>query len=571
MTPQLTTRGKWVLASTLLFVAAGASIGAPALAALGGVLMVVLLAWHAAFYPVAIMLRRKKIELSWWVAAGEQASGTVVADRPFTLHLAYRNHGSRMLRVLATRILASSAVEVETPHLAAVGPGMQVETTTQVTAHAAGVWQLHGAGLVFGEPLGLFEIEAYFPNPVALRVYPRGYSAGRLPVRSVGAAPHEFIGIKQTRRRGLAGELRELRDHQHGDSLRYVAWKASARRRRLMVRDLDTEIISTQLIVLDVGGNMRQGPHGAQALDWALATATALVQAAATRGDRIGLVAFDTRSVFTAEIAAGRLHYLHLADQLLMANGIVDDDLTDLTSGELVAQVAHYFAHQEALDVRVATPPVLTDPQWNSIVAGPDGNLYDVAACGKLATRLVDAALTRDKRGQLRRWLDACRDSDTQLRPLRQLCRLRGIELPFRTQSEHGRRSVGFANALEPFTTRIDDVFVLSNLAGLEENEEAVLRALGKLRQRGTTVSVLTPQLPAPQSQALWRAWQSHASVFAAPAARPQRAAVPRPPLDTAQSQRMHNLLHAEWQQRTQPLRRRLAMQGVHVRAVSPT
>ena len=35
---------------------------------------VVLLALYLSFYPTAILLRRKKIELSWWVPPGDQPS-----------------------------------------------------------------------------------------------------------------------------------------------------------------------------------------------------------------------------------------------------------------------------------------------------------------------------------------------------------------------------------------------------------------------------------------------------------------------------------------------------------------
>ena len=38
-----------------------------------------------------------------------------------------------------------------------------------------------------------------------------------------------------------ADEIRELRDHAPGDPLKRVAWKASARRGRLLVREMERE------------------------------------------------------------------------------------------------------------------------------------------------------------------------------------------------------------------------------------------------------------------------------------------------------------------------------------------
>ena len=86
----------------------------------------------------------------------------------------------------------------------------------------------------------------------------------------------------------------------------------------------------------------------------------------------------------------GHHHYLQLIDRLLDTRSIVDEDLTDVTAGELVALVARYLAHQEAIDVRIKVAPPLDDARWSAIQAGPDGQLYDVAATGRLCRRLID-------------------------------------------------------------------------------------------------------------------------------------------------------------------------------------
>ena len=86
----------------------------------------------------------------------------------------------------------------------------------------------------------------------------------------------------------------------------------------------------------------------------------------------------------------GHHHYLQIVDRLLDARSIVDADLTDVTAGELVALVARYLAHQEAIDVRIKVAPPLDDQRWMQIQAGPDGQLYDVAAAGKLCRRMIE-------------------------------------------------------------------------------------------------------------------------------------------------------------------------------------
>lgn len=495
MIPRLAARGKLVLGTALLFLVVGALHGTPPLVGLAGAILTLLVALYLGFYPTAILLRRKKIELSWWVPPGDQPGGALAADRPFQLHLAFRNHGSRKLRVLSTNILAASTLQIDERPSATVKRGQQVEVTTTIKPLAAGYQVLHGAALTFGDALGLFDIEAFFPNPIAVKVFPRVIAVRGQPVRAVGGALHEQVGQHHVRRRGLSGELRELREHNHGDPFKFIAWKATARRGRLMVRDLENEIVTNHMALIDVGAGMRTGIVGRTPLDWASDSVAALAKAAIANGDRIGVVGFDTRTVVELAADTGYHHYLQLVDKLLDVRSIVDEDLTDVTAGELVALVARYLAHQEAVDVRVKLAPPLDDPRWSSIQAGPDGQLYDVAATGRLCRRLIDMMLGNEKARDKRARVQPIVEPDGQLAPLRQLCRLRGIELPYRPSWEHGKRAVGLAAAVERAVAggRPDVVVVISDLAGLAEDDTRAIRAIARLRKAAGTVVVLAP------------------------------------------------------------------------------
>jgi uncharacterized protein (DUF58 family) len=493
--PRLAARGKLILGTAVMFLVVGALHGAPPMIGLAGVILTVLLALYLGFYPTAILLRRKKIELSWWVPPGDQPGGALAADRPFQLHLAFRNHGSRKLRVLSTEILAATSLQIDERPSATVKRGQQVEVTATIKPLASGYEVLHGAALRFGDALGLFDIEAFFPNPIAVKVFPRTIGMRGQLIRAVGGALHEQVGQHHVRRRGLSGELRELREHSHGDPFKFIAWKATARRGKLMVRDLENEIVTTHLAIVDIGAGMRSGPTGRTPLDWASDCVAALARAAINNGDRIGLVGFDTRTVVELAPDTGYLHYLQLVDKLLDVRSIVDEDLTDVTAGELVALVARYLAHQEAIDVRVKIAPPLDDPRWTTIQAGPDGQLYDVAATGRLCRRLIDLMLGNDKAKDKRPRSQTVVEPDGQLTALRQLCRLRGIELPYRPAWDHGKRAAGLAAAVERAVAagRPDAVIVISDLSGLAEDEGRAIRAIARLRKAAGTVVVLAP------------------------------------------------------------------------------
>ncbi|MEP6866287.1 MAG: DUF58 domain-containing protein [Deltaproteobacteria bacterium] len=493
MIPRLASRGKLVLGTALLFLIVGALRGTPPLVALAGAVLTLLLALYLAFYPTAILLRRKKIELSWWVPPGDQPGGALGVDRPFQLHLAFRNHGSRLLRILSTNILSATGLEIDERPSATVKRGQQVEITTTVKPVTAGYHVLHGAALTFGDVLGLFDIEAFFPNPIAVKVFPRTMALRAQPVRSLGGALHEQVGLHSVKRRGLSGELREIREHSHGDPFKFIAWKATARRQQLMVRELENEIVTTHTLLVDVGSGMRQGPLGRAPLDWACDAAAAIGRTAIGNSDRIGLVAFDTRPLVELQPDTGHHHYLQIVDRLLDTRSVVDADLTDVTSGELVALVARYLAHQEAIDVRIRVAPPLDDARWMQIQAGPDGQLYDVAATGRLCKRLVDVMLGKDDKHTLK--APTVVDDDLQLRPLRVFCRLRGIELPYRATWEHGRRAAGFAAAVERAVAngKPDVAVIISDLAGFAEDDTRTKRALARLRRSAGSVIAIVP------------------------------------------------------------------------------
>src|SRR5207244_7894609 len=141
------------------------------------------------------------------------------------------------------------------------------------------------------------------------------------------------------------------------------------------------------------------------------------------------------------------------------------------------------------IDVRVKVAPPLDDARWSAIQAGPDGQLYDVAATGRLCKRLIELMQGRDGNDKRAKLAPVVED-DVQLRPLRQLCRLRGIELPYRATWEHGKRAAGFAGAVERAvgTGRPDVVVLISDLAGLAEDEARTNKAIARLKRAAGSV-----------------------------------------------------------------------------------
>jgi hypothetical protein len=90
-------------------------------------------------------------------------------------------------------------------------------------------------------------------------------------------------------------------------------------------------------------------------------------------------------------------------------------------------------------------------------------------------------------------------DSDPQMARLRLFSRLRGIELPYRTSLELGRRAAGLASAVGRVSqgSRADVIVLISDLRGLLERPDVTLKSLARARRGGQRVLAIAPFGPA--------------------------------------------------------------------------
>jgi uncharacterized protein (DUF58 family) len=143
-------------------------------------------------------------------------------------------------------------------------------------------------------PWGLGWQQWQTETPQTVAVYPDLLTLKALTIRLTQA---QSGALKQARKIGIGTEFRELRDYQAGDDLRYLDWKASARRGMPLMRVLEPEREQTVIILLDRGRLMTAWVKGLQRFDWGLNTTLALAVTALQRGDRVGIGVFDREVV----------------------------------------------------------------------------------------------------------------------------------------------------------------------------------------------------------------------------------------------------------------------------------
>jgi uncharacterized protein (DUF58 family) len=529
--PALTARGRLVLATAVLLLLAGTALGVWALVGFGLVVLSLLLCMYLAFYPAALALWRRHVEFSWRVGAGSGPLKTrtaapvrLVAGGVIPVELTVRNRAPVALGEARFELMTSSVVEpphppglpARTPLGLRIGPRTEASLVVETRVPVAGYWCLHGALVHLRDPLGLARLRAYFPAPLPLRTWPRAGWRAMLPAPAV---PHARLGPVARRLLGQGGDLRELRDHVPGDPFKRIAWKATARTGRLMVRELDQEALRGHYLLVDVGASMRESREVRSKLDHAVELCATYARAALASGDRVGLIAFDHRIHRHLRSDDRAAAWMRLAECLMDVACPVDPELTELTDGELVASVARYLRHQEGVEARIGGAPKVDDARWARIVAGPDGALYDMEVIGRTVGKLLlsrPGAEAGPGAQEIRR-LVATLGSDREMAELRLFCRLRGIELPPRRTSGGPAWKRAFAAALEQVAEMRapQRVLIWSDLRGLEGDLTMLGRAALLARRRGHQLICLLPETVAyarlPPGEAAARA----ATIFA--------------------------------------------------------
>ncbi len=394
-------------------------------ALLGGVLMVGIAACLAMTMPLGRRVRRHRLEFAWWLGHAEPGSGggAVVPGKPFEVRCFLRHRGTMRLELRRLSPLAPGGAERvdDDGDVLELAPNARTEFSFSLVAPAVGRVVLHGLAVTLPGPLGLFEVPLYFPNPLIIKVLPKAALRTRSAPRSITGLPVERSGASLLSPAASGTELRELREHRSGDSFKSIAWKASARAGRLIVREVEQEVQETRYLILDVSGTMRGGRPGRRKLDFAVEAAAAEARRALDSGDRIGLVTVDGRVLAHVRPKDGRAHLLRIFEALLSAIEAVDEDLTEVDDDEVAEIVGRYVRQQDGVDFH-----------------RDGGRGWNVS----MLVRHVRKALEDvEDRGPIRA-------SSGAGELLRRFCRVRGIPLPYRPDPRDGAKGPSLAAAL---------------------------------------------------------------------------------------------------------------------------
>jgi len=105
----------------------------------------------------------------------------------------------------------------------------------------------------------------------------------------------ELDGQTTLQVRGAGTEFDSLRDYVRGDDVRSIDWRATARKRDLVVRTWRPERDRQVIIVIDTGRSAAARVADETRLDTAIEAALLCAALASRAGDRVSMVAYDQR------------------------------------------------------------------------------------------------------------------------------------------------------------------------------------------------------------------------------------------------------------------------------------
>jgi len=143
-------------------------------------------------------------------------------------------------------------------------------------------------------PFGLVIRQRRISAGVDVKVYPNVANLARYEM-AVRRHRRNELGLQSVRQRGRGSVFESLREYLPGDEIGDVAWKATARRGKLITRNYETERSQTVLLVIDCGRLMTTQVDELSRLDYAINASILMTYVAMKQGDHIGMVAFSDK------------------------------------------------------------------------------------------------------------------------------------------------------------------------------------------------------------------------------------------------------------------------------------
>ena len=333
----LTARGFWFLVAVLALLGLAVALGSASAALVCLTLALWFLAqWCLFHWRLRAVERHLSVERSLSTSRGVVDS--IWAGHRARVHVVLRCDRSIALPfvVIADRVPAPARwKEGVTQVEGALTCDTPLECAYEIEAPSPGKLHFDGIRVQIADLAGFFYDARFVRDVREYRVLPAlpFDPAHSTYVKIENTLP--MLGTHRHPRPGSGGELFDLRDYISGDPPKMIAWKVSARRDRLMTRELESEVPIRCTLFVDVSNSVRVGPAGRTALGRLVEIAAGVAQANTAERDLTGLCLFGEDGVSRlVRPGRGPRHLWQLIDHLTEAAALLPDiaetELADL-------------------------------------------------------------------------------------------------------------------------------------------------------------------------------------------------------------------------------------------------
>lgn len=198
--------------------------------------------------------------------------------------------------------------------------------SVEIPCRIRGDFRLGNIILQSGDFFGIFEDQRQYTKELALLVLPE---VTLLNSQGYGETVHMVgdhnINLKSSMRgMGFFG----VRNYDSGDAMNRIHWKATARNRKLLVKEFEQQRSREMVIVLDLNRDSCFGTESDTTLEKAVNIASALAAAGLKEGNQIGFVALGEERVYLRP-QTGRGHLGIILERLARVKADASDCYAD--------------------------------------------------------------------------------------------------------------------------------------------------------------------------------------------------------------------------------------------------
>ncbi|HQJ47333.1 MAG TPA: DUF58 domain-containing protein, partial [Ignavibacteriaceae bacterium] len=165
-----------------------------------------------------------------------------------------------------------------------------------------GEYQFGALNVFVSTILNIVSRRLKFEQSKSVKVYPSYIQMRKYQIMAIADRLME-VGVKKVRRIGHSMEFEQIKEYVRGDDYRTINWKATARKRQLMVNHYIDERAQQIYSIIDMGRTMKMPFDQMSLLDYAINTSLVISNIALLKHDKAGIVTFNNKvnSVLPAE------------------------------------------------------------------------------------------------------------------------------------------------------------------------------------------------------------------------------------------------------------------------------